>query len=97
MVHNNKKCEASGNTKDVLQQKDIIGDIMAFQSAGLDTSLQTSTTTICKLARDHPEWIDRIRADGLDTIDQISNNKSLGLVIKEVLRVHSPAFMGFFR
>jgi hypothetical protein len=97
MVHHNKKCEASGNTKDVLQQNEIIGDILAFQFAGLDTSLQLSTTAVCKLARDHPEWIDKIRADGLDTLDQISNNKSMGLVIKEVLRLHSPVIFGFFR
>lgn len=97
MVHHNKKCEASGNTKDILQQKDIIGDILAFQCAGLETSLAVSTTAVCKMSRDHPEWMEKIRKDGLDTLDQICNNKSLGLVIKETMRFHSPVLTAWFR
>jgi cytochrome P450 len=49
------------------------------------------------MSRDRPEWIEKIRKDGLETPDQIAKNKSLGLVIKEILRLHSPVLAAFFR
>jgi len=97
LVHHNKKCEASGNTKAILGPDEIVGDLMAFNLAGLDTSLQASTTALCKLSRDHPEWIEKIRNDGVETDEQIFKNESLGLVIKETLRMYSPTPSGFFR
>jgi cytochrome P450 len=97
MVHHNKKCKASGNTQDILKQSDIIGDISAFQCARLETSLAMSTTAVCRMSRDYPEWMEKICKDGLETQDQIAKNKSLGLVIKEILRLHSPILAAFFR
>ena len=97
IIHHNKKCEKLGTPVDCLSEKDIIGDIGAFQFAGLDTSLQASTSCICWLAKKYPEWIEKIKEDGLDNIDQILKNKSLDLVIKETLRLNGPIPGAFFR
>jgi hypothetical protein len=97
VVHHNKKCVAEGRTQELLTDKDIIGDVMIFIFAGLDTSLQASTSCLLHLTKTYPEWLDKIKGDGLESLDAIMNNKSLDLVMKETLRVWNPAPSSFFR
>jgi hypothetical protein len=97
VVHHNKKCLAEGRSQEQLTDKDIIGDVAAFMFAGLDTSLQASTSCLLHLTKSYPEWLDKIKGDGLESLDAIMNNKSLDLVMKETLRVWNPAPSSMFR
>ena len=96
-VRHNKNCEKNGNTSEILTENDITGDVMIFQFAGLDTSLQAATSCLLHLTKSYPEWLDKIRADGVENIDQILKNKSLDLVMKETLRMWNPAMSSFWR
>jgi cytochrome P450 len=97
VVHHNKKCLADGNSQELLTDDDIIGDVMAFLLTGLDTSLQTSTSCLLHCTKSYPEWLDKIKAEGVETLDAIMNNKSLDLVFKETIRLSNPAMSAFFR
>jgi hypothetical protein len=97
VIHHNKKCLADGNSQELLTDDDIIGDIMAFLLTGLDTSLQASTSCLLHCTKSYPEWLDKIKADGVETLDAIMNNKSLDLVMKETIRLWNPAPSAFFR
>jgi cytochrome P450 len=97
VVHHNKKCVAEGRTQEQLTDKDIIGDVMIFTFGGLDTSLQASTSCLLHLTKSYPEWLDKIKGDGLESLDAIMNNKSLDLVMKETLRVWNPALSSAMR
>ncbi len=70
---------------------------MIFVFAGLDTSLQASTSCLLHLTKTYPEWLDKIKGDGLGSLDAIMNNKSLDLVMKEALRLWNPAPCTFWR
>jgi hypothetical protein len=97
VVHHNKKCLADGNSQEVLTNKDIIGDVMVFLFAGLDTSLQASTSCLLHCTKSYPEWLEKIKTDGVGSLDAIMKNKSLDLVMKETLRVWNPVSSTFFR
>ena len=97
VVHHNKKCLADGNSQEILTDNDIIGDVMIFIFAGLDTSLQASTSCLLHCTKSYPEWLDKIKADGVESLDAIMENKSLALVMKETLRVWNPAMTTFWR
>jgi cytochrome P450 len=70
---------------------------MGFIFAGLETSLQVSTSCLLHLTKTHPEWLEKIKNDGLGSLDAIMNNKSLDLVMKEALRLWNPAPCTFWR
>ena len=97
MVQHNKKCLADGNSQEQLIDVDIIGDVMVFIFAGIITSLQSSTSCLMHCTKSYPEWLDKIKADGVESLDAIMNNKSLDLVMKETLRVWNPMFSSFMR
>jgi hypothetical protein len=97
MVDHNKKCLADGNSRELLKDVDIIGDVMAFLLTGLDTSLQSSTSCLLHCTKSYPEWLDKIKADGVESLDAIMNNKSLDLVMKETLRLWNPAMASFWK
>ena len=97
MVQHNKKCLAQGRSQEILTDKDIIGDVMAFLLTGLDSSAQASTSCLLHLTKHYPKWLDKIRADGVGSLDAIMENKSLDLVMKETLRLWNPAFSSFWR
>ena len=97
LVHHNKKCLADGRSQELLTDTDIIGDVMIFLFAGLDTSLQASTSCLLHCTKSYPEWLDKIKADGVGSLDAIMNNNSLDLVMKETLRVWNPMFSSFMR
>jgi hypothetical protein len=97
VVHHNKKCLADGRSQELLTDIDIIGDVMIFLFAGLDTSLQASTSCLLHCTKSYPEWLEKIKKDGLKSLDAIMNNKSLDLVMKETLRVWNPAIAAFGR
>jgi hypothetical protein len=97
MVHHNKKCLADGRSREQLTNKDIMGDVMIFMFAGLDTSLQASTSCLLHLTKTYPEWLYKIKKDEVGSLDAIMNNKSLDLVMKETLRVWNPAMSSFWR
>ena len=86
VVHHNKKCLAEGRTQELLKDDEIIGDCMVFFLAGLDTSLQASVSCILHSTKSHPGWLEKIKAEGVESLDAIMNNKSLDLVMKETLR-----------
>jgi hypothetical protein len=97
MVHHNKKCLADGRSQELLTDVDIIGDVMVLFLGGVDTSLNTATNVLLYCTKSYPEWLDKIKADGVETLDAIMNNKSLDLVIKETLRLWNPAPFSFWR
>jgi cytochrome P450 len=75
----------------IIGETDIVGNLIAFQFAGFDTSLQASTSGLVMMAKRHPEWLEKIKADGLGDWAAIEANRSLDLAIREVLRMYSPA------
>jgi cytochrome P450 len=97
MVHHNKKCLADGRSQELLTDVDIIGDVMTFLWDGTDVSLQTSISCLLHCTKSYPEWLDKIKADGVENLDAIMNNKSLDLVYKETLRLWNPAESSFYR
>jgi cytochrome P450 len=97
MVQHNKKCLADGNSQELLTDDNIIGDVMVFIFAGIITTLQSSTSCLMHCTKSYPEWLDKIRADGVESLDAIMKNKSLDLVMKETLRVWNPMFSSFMR
>ncbi len=97
MVHHNKKCLADGNSQELLTDVDIFGDVMAFLFGGVDTSLNTSASCLLHCTKSYPEWLDKIKADGVEFLDAIMNNKSLDLVMRESTRVWTPLFSSFRR
>jgi hypothetical protein len=97
MVHHNKKCLADGNTQEFLKEYDIIGDVMIFMFAGVITSSTTVHTLLLHCVKSFPEWLDKIKAEGVESTDAILNNKSLDQVMREILRVWNPQFSSFRR
>jgi cytochrome P450 len=97
VVHHNKKCLADGNSQEQLTDKDIIGDSIFFLYAGLDTSAMAATNFLLHCTKSYPEWLEKIKTDGVGSLDAIMNNKSLDLVMKETLRVWNPAMCSMFR
>ena len=91
MINHNKSCLKNGNTKDIMSEEVIIGNMFAFQFAGYDTSLLASTTGITLMSHKFMGWFQKIRDDGVEGIDQLCSNKSLENYIKEVLRLYNPA------
>jgi cytochrome P450 len=97
MVHHNKRCLADGRSQELLTDYDIIGDIMFFMFAGIINSSTISTSSILHCTKSYPEWIDKIKAAEVGSIDAIMNNKSLDLVMRESTRVWTPLFSSFRR
>ena len=69
IINHNQKCGAMGTEQDMLKPQEIIGDVIAFLFAGIDTSTQTSITSLCYLTGKFPEWVQKIRLDFLDELD----------------------------
>jgi cytochrome P450 len=90
IINHNKKCEKAGTEKDMLQPKDIIGDVIAFLFAGLDTSTETSITSLCYLTGKYPEWVQKIRKEGLGSLDEIFGNQTMHACVSEITRMQGP-------
>ena len=56
MIEHNLSCKE----EEILDQKSIIGNLILFQLAGMDTSRQVSTSTLYYLSK-HPEMADELR------------------------------------
>ena len=97
MVHHNKKCLVDGRSQELLTDVDIIGDVMLFLFAGIINSSTISTSSLLHCTKSYPEWIDKIKADGVGSLDAIMNNKSLDLVMRESTRIWTPLFSSFQR
>ena len=97
MIEHNFNCIKDNNHKDFQDKENIIGNIIVLAFAGFDTSLQASTSCIIWTSKNHQDWIDRIKNEGVENLDQIKVNCSLELVIKETLRLYSPALASFPR
>jgi hypothetical protein len=97
MINHNKKCEEMGNEKDMLQPKDIIGDIIGFLFAGIDTSSETTLTSLCYLTEKYPEWVPKIRKEGLGSLDEIFGNQTMRTCVSEIIRMWGPVIHTFLR
>ena len=97
IIEHNYNCIKNKNHKDILDNEQVIGSIIAFSFAGFDTSLQTSSSCIMWTAKNHQNWLDKIRNEGVDNLEKIKVNHSLELVMKETLRLQNPALMSFAR
>jgi cytochrome P450 len=86
-----------GTEKDMLQPKDIIGDVIAFLFAGLDTSAETSITSLCYLTEKYPEWVQKIRKEGLGSLDEIFGNQTMQTCLAEIYRMWGPVVGTFTR
>ena len=96
-IQHNKKCESEKNFQDLIPEELIITNIIAFFFAGYDTSLQSSMSGIMNMAKKSPNWINKIKNDGVNNIDEIQKNYSLDLAIKEIQRLYNPAPVAFPR
>lgn len=83
----------------MLTDEQLIAQIKILMFAGYDTTASTMTFMVLELLR-HPEHLERMRAavraddhDAPITMDDIRNQPYLEAVIKETLRLHSPAFV----
>jgi cytochrome P450 len=97
MVQHNKKCLADGNTQEILKEYYIIGDVMVFMFAGVINSATTGHTLLLHCTKSYPEWLDKIKVEGVGSIDAILKNKSLDHVMREIFRVWNPQFSSFRR
>jgi cytochrome P450 len=97
MISHNKKCEAMGTEKDMLQPKDIIGDVILFLFAGIDTSSETTLTSLCYLTEKYPEWIPKIRKEGLGSLDEIYGNQTMHTCVSEITRMWGPVIQTSIR
>jgi len=77
LVDHNKK------NGDSIKADDIAGLIKVFLGAGMDTSIQTTTSAIISMLNYCPDWVDRIRKDGIDSSDQLMSNASSIMAMKE--------------
>jgi cytochrome P450 len=97
IINHNKKCEAMGTEKDMLGPKEIIGDVIAFLFAGLDTVTQTSITSLCYLTGKYPEWVQKIRKEGLGNLDEIFGNQTTHACVSEITRMWGPVIHTYIR
>ena len=97
LVEHNYNCTQNKNHKDIQSREQIIGSINVFVFAGLDTSLQTSTSCIMHTAKNHQDWISKIKNEGVETLEKIRVNHSLELVIQETLRLYGPSLTNLSR
>jgi hypothetical protein len=97
MINHNKKCKAMGTEKDMLQPKEIIGDVIGFLFAGIDTSSETTLTSLCYLTEKYPEWVPKIRKEGLKSLDEIFGNQTMRACVSEIMRMWGPVIHTFLR
>ena len=97
IINHNKKCRAMGTEQDMLQPKDITGDVIAFLFAGVDTSSETALTSLCYLTGKYPEWPQKIRKEGLGSLDEIFENQTMDACISEITRMWGPVVQTFLR
>jgi cytochrome P450 len=97
IINHNKKCGAMGTEKDMLQPKEIIGDVIAFLFNGFETSASTSTTSLCYLTEKYPEWVQKIRKEGLGSLDEIFGNQTMHTCVAEITRMWGPVTHTFLR
>jgi cytochrome P450 len=97
IINHNKKCGAMGTEKDMLQPKEIIGDVIAFLFNGFETSASTSTTSLCYLTEKYPEWVQKIRKEGLGSLDEIFGNQTMQTCVSEITRMWGPVTHTFLR
>lgn len=97
MCEHNYKCFQNNNTIDILSKDIIVGNIIAFAFAAVDTSLQASTNGLMHIAQNYQDYFNKIEFEGLKSLSEIKNNHTLELVIKEILRIYNPASTSFQR
>ena len=98
IIKHNLECEKTGNTADILNKTEIMGNYNLFHLAASDTSQNTTKTSICFQATHETikKYVEEIAkeiydSDGLTTTEIVDNNQKLTLWLKETLRVHNPA------
>ena len=96
-IRHNKKCQESGNTKDMLSMQDIVGNVNIFVFAGTDTSQNTTELSLCRMA-EIPDMIkllqtasDRVYDKGswLTSSARLEGDLFLSLWLKEALRMNT--------
>jgi len=87
MVNHNINCKPDAKINDT----DIFGNVMLFQFAGLDTSLQASASGMTWMIHKAPEWIKKIREEGINNNSKIMNNQPLDYYMRETLRLMGTA------
>ena len=97
MISHNKKCQKTNNLKDIIDEENIIGNFKTLIFGGFDTSITSSVSCLMTMAQKHRNWIEKIQNDGLDNLRSIESNQSLGLCIKEILRMANPVAGGIGR
>jgi len=97
MINHNIKCTKNNNQEELITNHQIIGHIIAFQFAGKDTTLHTTTSGLMHMAKNDNGWFKKIIEDGIGNLDQIMSNKSLDNVINEILRLYHPSAANFER
>ena len=97
LIEHNYNCIKNNNHKDIKSHSFIAGVITGIGFAGYDTSMQTSTSCVMWMVKQHPDWIAKIRNEGVDSLEKIKTNNSLDLVIKETLRLYNPTVQSFTR
>lgn len=97
MCCHNKKCAKDGRKEEIFGEKVIYKTIQAFFGAGYETALSASISGVMWMSQNHQDWIERIRNEGISTMDEILNNDPLELCYKEILRLYNPGPHSFAR
>jgi len=84
MIDHNKECIKNDRKEDLISDTFIVENAIAFMFAGIDTTLQTSTSGLMWMAQGHQEWFEKIRSEGLSTFAEYEKNRSLDFCIKEM-------------
>lgn len=99
IVRHNKTCELNNNLDDILEPEDIIGNMYLFQFAGSDTTIHTTTQTLCYLA-EHRVLQEKIRRQSNSfllgkkssevSFSTYDESKDFNLTMKEIMRMFQP-------
>jgi cytochrome P450 len=98
IILHNQKCKSEGRLDDILQLQEVVGFVNIMQFTGTDTSQNTTKMVICKMAdrQDLKDLLNTINEDifdknGITDNSRLNDHETLGLWLKETLRLYNPA------
>jgi len=89
MIKHNLRATKEGKTDDILDDYKIVGLVEFFYLAGYNTSVDTMTSGMTFIA-ERPDFVNKCVEEGLNSPEEIMQNKNLECLIKEMLRMCPP-------
>ena len=97
ILQHNQECRDKGDSQNILDLAQIVGNYNLFFFAGTDTSQGLTTTSICMMAKDKGRakvledvWHEISDKDGLTTKEKLEGSQKLDFWVKEALRMNAP-------